>query len=289
MVKYAYNTLVYTGTELSGEPLKKGIERISRYGYDGVEIVGEPEKIDTKEVRRLLKKYDLEASSICSIYTRERDLVSSNEKVRKNAVKYVKDVARMAFELGASVIIVAPSACTKVYPEAPFEKEWDWAVENIRKAAQYAADLGVKLAIEPWNRYETYFINRLEQALDLRNDVNLKNVGVMGDLFHMSIEEASLADAILKVGKNLIHLHIADTNRAAPGRGHLDFKPIVKALKTINYKHYLSMELLPAAADPFAAMKVRKCDEFFDLYTEESIEYLKKLWLSSEYSSTPSC
>ena len=274
MVKFSYNTLVY-----AGEPLEKGMERLSKFGYDGIEIVGEPKIIDVKEVQELSKKYGLEISSICSIYTKERDLVSSSEKTRGDAVQYTKDVAKMAHDIGARVMIVAPSACMKIYSEAPLEEEWKWVVDGIKEAGKYAADLGVKLAIEPWNRYETYFINKLEQAVKLMEDVNLENVGVMGDLFHMSIEESSPADAIKMAGKRLIHLHVADTNRAAPGRGHLDFKPIINALKEIGYDGYLSMELLPAAADPFVVLKERKkCEEFYDSYTKESIEYLKKLW-----------
>ena len=189
----------------------------------------------------------------------------------------MKDVIKMASEIEAPAIIVALSACMKISSEAPFEKEWNWAIEGLKETGEYAEKLGIKLAVEAWNRYETYFINRLEQALELTKIVDLKNVGVMGDLFHMNIEETSLADAILTAGKRLIHLHIADSNRAAPGRGHIDFKPIVEVLKKINYEHYLTMELLPAAADPFAAMKARKCDEFFDLYAKESIEYLKRI------------
>jgi len=109
-------------------------------------------------------------------------------------------------------------------------------------------------------------------------DVDRRNVGVWLDTFHMNIEERSIDGAIREAGPHLLHLHVADSNRAAPGRGHLDFKPIVKALKDINYRRYLSFELLPAGADPFYAMKTRRCDEFFDLYTGEAIEYMKGLW-----------
>jgi sugar phosphate isomerase/epimerase len=183
----------------------------------------------------------------------------------------------MAQEIEAPVVIVAPSACMKVYREATPEQEWEWAVAGIREVGEYAAGLGVNLALEAWNRYETYFLNRLDQALELSKAVNLPNIGIMGDLFHMNIEEVSLAKAITTAGNKLLHVHIADSNRAAPGRGHNDFKPVIESLKNINYEGYLTMELLPAAADPFAAMKLRKCEEFFDQYARESIEYMKKL------------
>ena len=277
MLKYSYCILVNVGVDYSGEPIERSIARLAKFGYDGVEFVGEPSKVQTREIRQLLKKYQIKASSVVQIFTDERHPISAKETIRRNAVKYVKDCINMANEIEAPVVTTSCSACMKVSPEAPFEKERSLAIEFLRETGEYAEKLGIKLAVEPWNRYETYFINRLEQALDLINAVGLKNVGVMGDLFHMNIEESSLAGALTKVGSRLVHLHIADSNRAAPGRGHLDFRPIMDALKSIRYENYASMELLPAAADPFAAMKLKGAKEFFDQYTKESIEYLKKL------------
>jgi len=278
MWKYSYFILVNVGVDYTMEPLEKSMARLSRCGYNGVELVGEPAKVDTREIIRLLKKYHLEASSVTPIYTSERDLISTAEKIRQNAVNYAKRCVDMAKEIGAPVVGMGPcSACMKITPQAPFEKEWRLAIESLRATGEYAAKQGIKLVVEPWNRYETYFINRLDQALDLVKAVNLNNVGVMGDFFHMNIEETSLPDAILKAGAKLMHVHAADSNRAAPGKGHINFNPIYQALKKIDYQNYVTMELLPAAADPFAAMKIKKADEFYDQYSKESIDFLKKL------------
>ncbi|WP_369018254.1 sugar phosphate isomerase/epimerase [Thermatribacter velox] len=273
MFKFAYNTLVYWG-----EPIEKSIERLAKFGYDGVEFVGEPSMYDTQILRQLLERFGLEAAGICSIYTLERDLASPKEEVRKNALMYLKSVIKMASELGTGVVVdVVPSACMKTVSEAPRNKEIEWVVPAIQEAADYAAELGVRLAIEAWNRYETYFLNRCEQVLDLVHRINRPNVGVWLDTFHMNIEESSIPDAIRLAGKELFYLHIADSNRAAPGRGHIDFKPIIEALKDIGYTGYLSMELLPAAADPFSVLKAGGAEEFYDQYTKESIRYLKSL------------
>lgn len=271
-LKFAYNTLVY-----GDEPIEKGIKRISEYGYDGVEFVGEPERLDINMIKGLLKKYGIKASSICSIYDEKRDLVHPDLAIRKNAINYVKNLIKMAVELQASVVIVRPSPCMKTVPLASPELEWEWAVTNIRECGDFAKEQGIVLAIEAWNRYETYFINRLDEALKLCNDVNLPNVGVMGDTFHMNIEEADMAEAIRGSSGKLVHLHVADSNRAAPGRGHIGFEPIVRALKDINYSGYLSFELLPAAADPFRVLKEGGGKEFFDQYTRESIQFMKEV------------
>ncbi len=219
----------------------------------------------------------MDAAAICSIYTAERDLASPDEKVRKNALTYIKSVVKMANELGAEVIIVAPSAVMKTETTVPRKQELEWVVPAMQEAADFAKDMNVKLAIEPWNRYETYFLNRAEQALELCDMVDRPNVGLWLDTFHMNLEEQSIPDAIRLAGKNLFHLHMADSNRAAPGRGHIDFPPILQAVKDIGYSGYLSMEILPAAADPFGVLKRGGGKEFYDQYTQESIEFLKSL------------
>ena len=90
-------------------------------------------------------------------------------------------------------------------------------MEGLRAAGEYAAERGVSVALECWTRFETYFLNRLEQAVELWEAVGLTNGGAMGDTFHMNIEEASLGDAIRGAGRHLAHMHLADSNRLAAG------------------------------------------------------------------------
>ncbi|MED0716190.1 sugar phosphate isomerase/epimerase [Aeribacillus composti] len=272
MFKYSYDSLVYYG-----EDVEKSIERLAKFGYDAIELVGEPDNYDTKQVRKLVSDYGISVSSICSIYNEQRDLAHPDPAKRRQAIDYVKRVADMSAEVGAPVMIVAPTACMKTSSLADIEDEIKWAIEGIREGGEYAAKLNVKLCIEAWNRYETYMLNRLDQAIDMMKKVNLPNVGIMGDTFHMNIEEADIAEAIRKSGDALIHIHFADSNRAAPGMGHIDFAPILKALKEINYQGYVTFEILPAAADPFGVMRKGGGQEFFDNYTKKCIDYIKSI------------
>jgi sugar phosphate isomerase/epimerase len=271
-IKFSYNTLVY-----GNEDVEQGIKRIAGFGYDAAEFVGEPETMDPKHIRNLLDKYQIEASSICAIYTTERDLVSSNVEIRKNAIQYLKQCVDFAKVIGAKGISVTPTSNMKIHAEADRSTELAWAAQGIKEAGLYAGEHGIRLTIEAWNRYETYLINRLEQSLELVNEVNLPNVGCMGDTYHMNIEETDMAEAIRNVGNKLYYVHFADSNRAAPGQGHIDFRPIAQALIDIQYEGYISMELLPPFADPFSGVR---CEEFYDLYTKESITYLKALFAS---------
>lgn len=269
-IKISYNTLVYAGEDIS-----EGIARLSKFGYDGVDIVGEPEQYDTEYINKLLKQHNIEASSICGVFNEERNFVSSKPEIRRNAIDYVKKCVDFAEVIQAKFISISATTCMKISPEASEEEEWKWGVEGIREAGLYAAEHNIRLTLEAWNRYETYLINRLDQALKMVNDINLPSVGVMADTFHMNIEESNIGDALRNVNDKLYYVHIADSNRAAPGRGHIDFKEVARALRDINYDGWIAMELLPAAADPFGG---KRCEEFYDQYTEESINYLKKLF-----------
>jgi sugar phosphate isomerase/epimerase len=195
--------------------------------------------------------------------------------VRARTVQYVKDVAAFASDMECPTIIVHPTANGKTARLASEEEERNWAIEGIREAAEYAAPLGVSFSLECWNRYETYFLNRLEQAADLWQATGLENGGVQGDTFHMNLEEESIDGAFREYGSVLQHVHLADSNRAAPGSGHIDFRPILQALADVGYDGYLSFELLPAFADPFAALAGGGGEEFFDKYTEQAIRETK--------------
>ena len=270
--RYAYNALVYYGEDISAS-----IDRVARFGYDAIEVVGEPAELDAARIKRLADDAGIGVSSVCSIYTAERDLAHPDPEVRANAVQYVKEVADFAATMGAPTIIVHPTACMKTQRLASEAEERKWAVAGIREAGEYAAPLGVNLSLECWNRYETYFMNRLEQAAGLWQEVGLTNGGIQGDTFHMSLEEASIDGAFRQFGSLLQHVHLADSNRAAPGAGHLDFAPIVQALVDGGYGGYLSFELLPASADPFGAMKAGGQEVFFDTYTEQAITHMKRI------------
>jgi sugar phosphate isomerase/epimerase len=265
--RYAYNSLVYVG-----EDIAKSVDRVARYGYDAIEIVGEPTQIDPTRVAKLARDAGIAVSSICSIYTAERDLVHTDPDARQAAIRYVKDLVDFAATMECPTVVVHPTANMKIKPLADPAQEWQWAVESIRTAGEYAATHGVNFSLEAWNRFETYFLNRLEQARQLWSDTGLNNGGVQGDTFHMNIEEASIADAFRESAGMLQHVHLADSDRTAPGGAHIDFVPIIDTLVDIGYDKYLSFELLPAAADPFSG---GRHGEFFDRYTERAIRTIK--------------
>lgn len=260
------------------EPLEVSCARLKRCGYDGIELAAEPHRLDIVECSKLLDEYNLDCPSLCGIFDVSRDLTADKEAGEK-AVQYIKDSVDFAVKVGAKIMIVVPSPVGRcVKPEGiTMEKLTENAVQNVRRAADYAGERGVKLAIEAINRYETYFVNTLAKGMDFVKAVDHPSVGIMADLFHMNIEEASLVDSLYMVRDKLLHVHIADNTREAAGMGQIDFKEVLRALKRIGYKGYLTMEFMYRLADPYRAVEISTQTGRMDRYARQAIDYIRMM------------
>ena len=226
------------------EPIEVTLKRLQQYGYDGIQIMGEPRKYDVKEINGLLKKYNLECMGAVSIMLAGRDLIHGDSYYRDMSVQYCKEVIDMIEALGGTVLTLVPSEVGKIIAMADPETEWGWAVENIKELASYAKGKGVNIGLEPLNRFETNFLNRHDQALRLADDVGYDNVGVTLDAFHINIEEADPMQALLNTGTRLVDFHVADNNRRPPGEGSIDWKELISTLRKAGYDGYLTSEFV---------------------------------------------
>jgi sugar phosphate isomerase/epimerase len=161
----------------------------------------------------------------------------------------------MVSELEGEIITLVPATVGKVTPDATEEEEWKWVVDATKECFEHSQKKGVRIAIEPLNRFETYFFNRAAQALALAEAVH-PDCGVCLDAFHLNIEEENMYDAIRSAGKRLFDFHVADNNRFAAGLGHLDWAKIIGTLKEIGYDGAVTNEFVapvdrtPAAKYP---------------------------------------
>jgi sugar phosphate isomerase/epimerase len=238
---------------MRAEPLESTLARLQRYGYDGLEISGEPAQYDTQEVRRLLDRYGLSCWGAVTLMTDGRDMIHPDRYVRVGTLAYLKDCLTLVRELGGEMLCVVPSTVGKITPLASPEEEWRWAVEGLRQVADWAHQAGLRVGIEPINRFETYFINRGDQALRLAQEVGGEHVGVVLDAFHIQIEESDPLGAIRAAAGRLIDFHVADNNRRPPGAGRNDWHAIVRTLREIGYQGHLTSEfVLPMDRTPLA-------------------------------------
>ena len=238
---YSYNIIGF-----GGEDVALSIDRLARLGYDAVEVEGEPEGHDANRIRKLAEDAGLTVDSVCPNFTEGRDLSHPDPEVRRGAIAYLRDVSEFAAEVGAPLLIIAPTAYARITPIADPLDEWLWAVEGMRLAGDHASSLSVGLTLECWNRYGTYMLNRLEQGARMWRETGLTNGGIMADTFHMNIEERSISGSILAHRDLLNHVHLSDSNRLAPGLGHVDFAEVLRALSEVGYGGSLAFELIPS-------------------------------------------
>ena len=223
---------------MRAESIETTIGRISALGYEKIEIQGTPEAYDTKHVGKLLKDHNMTCWGSVTLMLEDRNLLAKNKAQRAKSVQYVKDVVTMVKELDGKMVSVVPATVGKIIPDGRPEEEWEWAVEGMKEIYAYSESVGILLGIEPINRFETYFINRGDQALALAKAVG-PNCGVCLDSFHMNIEEDDMFEAIRRAKGRLVGFHVADNNRMAPGMGRLDWKKIVATLREIGYNEVL--------------------------------------------------
>ncbi len=259
---------------MRAEPIEVTIRRLAKYGYQSIEIEGEPEKYDTKEVRQLLKENNLYCFGSISLMFEGRDLIHGDEAVRANSVQYLKDCVTMVKELEGRVMNIVPSEVGKVHAMASEEEEWQWAVDGLKEVYAHAEAAGITLGLEPLNRFETNFLNRHDQAIMLAEAVG-PNCGVCLDAFHINIEEADLHQAILNTGKKLVGFHVADNNRMACGMGDYDWTRLVTTLAAAGYDSALTVEFVaPLDRTPANPYENAKADAEAEL-TPEQLKFIE--------------
>ena len=210
-----------------------------RWGFDTIEIpIEAPEHIDSVKVRKALDKHGLVCGSVCACMGPGRDFRGS-AKDQREAMKYCKALIDHMVNLGCpSLIGPVYSVVGKADAVDPKEQKREFAlvVKNLKVLCAYAEKKGVQICVEPLNRFETDFLNTCEKGLRLIKAVNSPVLKLHLDTFHMNIEEKNQAAAIRKAGKLLGHFHACGSDRGTPGNDHIDWTPIVKALKGIRYK-----------------------------------------------------
>jgi D-psicose/D-tagatose/L-ribulose 3-epimerase len=236
-------------TWMRPEPLEATLERASRLAYESIELAGEPGKYDIASTRSLFAKYNLSCWGAVTIMHPGRDLIAASEATRSSTISYMREVVNLASGLGGKIITMVPSTVGKTRPEASPEQEWKWAVEGLKEVCTLAGEKGLKVAIEPLNRFETYFINRVDQALAMVDELEMEHVGIAFDPFHLHMEERDIFAAIKacnRNGRTLIHdVHLGDNNRLAPGDGSIDWPRFVETLRSVGYDGGLAAEFMP--------------------------------------------
>ena len=229
------------------EDFEKSIRKVAELGFDGAELaVRNPKDLKVNDVINIIKENNLEVPAIGTgqAYGEEGLSFSDpDEAIRKMAVKRINNQIIFASHFNAQVIIGLIRGIIKENVDKTEAEEW--TIDCLRKCIEFAKEYNIRLTLEPVNRYESNFINTLNEGIEFIKRVGASNLGLLADTFHMNIEEVSIYDSIVQAKDYITHVHFADSNRWAPGCGHIDFKKVIETLKKIDYQGYVSAEILP--------------------------------------------
>lgn len=226
---------------------------VARVGIPGVELLGEPAAYDEPLVHRLLERYDLRVTSLTAAarLPTGRDLSHPDSARRERTIAHLVACMDFARRVGAPVVAVAPAAVGRHWLESTRDAEWRLCVDGLHRLAEQADRRGVVVALEVLNRYAAPTVTDVETALRLIREADAGPVGIVLDLFHASIEERSIPDAIRAAGRHLVNVQVADNTREGPGHGSLDFDAIRSALTEIGYGGALALESFPRRSGAF--------------------------------------
>lgn len=282
-MKIGINSWVWTAP-LTTEKVEALIPKAAQIGFDWIELpletIGD---FDYGRASTLLQEYQLGVST-CAVMGPDRDLVHPEKAVQENGAAYIKEAIVATQTIGATNL-VGPiySAVGRTWQSTPDERarDVDQLMTHLKPLAEFAADHGVVLGIEPLNRFETSFINTHEQVNEIVDRLDHPACQVMLDTFHMNIEEKSLAEAIRNTNHRLCHLHVCENDRGAPGSGHVAWKEVAQALKDIGFKGPIVIESFTAEVKSIAKAAAiwRKLAPTQDAIAVDGLAFLQKVFL----------
>lgn len=240
---------------------EESIAKAAEMGYHGVELaLADAGDVQPDKLRGWLSRSGLAVSAISTgqvFANRGLYFTHPDADARAKAVKVFEDLTSIAAEF--CKIINIGRVRGSVGPGQTPQQAQALFTDVMSRILDFAAPRGVKIILEPVNRYEINFVNTLDDAAAMLDGLSGRGAGMMPDVFHMNIEEVRIGESLRRHGPLVAYIHLADSNRLAPGQGHLDFDEIFDALDAIHFDGWVSVEILPL---PDADTAARQAAEF---------------------------
>jgi sugar phosphate isomerase/epimerase len=223
---------------IPGANLAEKVAKMAKWGIVGLEVGGGGLAGRVDELKRVLEGTPVKMSAICAGY--DKCLIADSEADRRRAVDTMKEILPAAGAIGSTGLIVVPAFNGQ--SSLPFPEARKILVDLLKEVGEFAQQAGTRVLLEPLNRGEAMFLRLLADAAAICRDVDSPGVGMMGDFYHMNIEETSDQGAFLSAGQYLHHVHLASRKRVLPGQDERSFVGGFKGLQTIGYHDYCSFE-----------------------------------------------
>lgn len=240
-MKYGVNTFIWTAQfDSSSLPL---LPAIKEHGFDGIEIpVFRPSTFEAAPIRRGAEAIGLEVNT-CTVMVDGMSLIHADPEIRRRTQAHLRDCIRATADAGGHLLAGPLYSPVGYLPgRRRTADEWAWAIEGFQSLGEVLIENHITLAIEPLNRFETYFLNTAADAVALCDCIDHPRIGVLFDTFHANIEEKDIAAAYRSLGHYLKHVHLCENDRGTPGSGHIDWPGVFGALRDLKYDGWLTIE-----------------------------------------------
>ena len=240
-MKFGVNTLIWNSSfEQAHFSL---LPSIKAAGFDGIEIpIFNPATCSAAAIRRELETCGLECTAV-SILPGQTTLTSADAAVRRAAQAHIRECLQVAAEIGVRLFggpLYSPVG--RFTGNRRTEDEWSHAVESWRELGSAVSESGIEIAIEPLNRFETYFLNTAADGAAFCDAIGHPMIGLLLDTFHANIEEKSIGAALKHAGRHLKHLHACENDRGTPGTGNVNWPEFFATVAEIGYDGWMTIE-----------------------------------------------
>lgn len=280
MTSFGVSTWLWT-SPLDEQRLSELAPRIAGWGFDLVELpIEDVTDWDPSRAADILASYGLGATT-CAVMSGDRDLTTNDPAVTAATQAYLRACVDAAVVVGSAVVagpIYAPVGRVLRLDEEERTVTVRRLVEALRPVADYAGAQGVRLALEPLNRYETSLINTVAQAMDVIEAVDSPALGICLDTFHLNIEERDPVASTRRAGSRIAHVQACGTDRGTPGGDRFDWSRFIAALDGADYAGAVCIEsfTIDNAAIARAASIWRRLAVSQDLLAMDGLAFLRR-------------
>lgn len=248
MVRFGAHAFIWAG-DWTPDSAARVVAGAAETGLDFVEIpLLQPQSMDVPATRELLAKYAMGCT--CSLGLPQTAHLPFAPEAAEEFLKQAVDVsAGLGSEVLSGAIYTNLGTLTGKPPD---EQELEMVARTLKRVARYAALRGVRLGIEPVNRYESYLLNLAAQVDDVLDQIDEPNVFAHLDTYHMNIEEKGFYEPVVALGPRLQYIHLSESDRGTPGTGNVHWDEVFRGLRDIGYEHHLVMESFAAINEDIA-------------------------------------
>ena len=245
-MRFSVNTFMWTPSFSEADlPL---LEQIKEWGADEVEIArSDLDAFPTAAIRRELARLGLSCTLSASPPTAELSPIHPDPDCRRAAIEHLRKAVNVAAELGARLLVGPLYAQVGWFTGArPTKDQFRWAVEAFQGIGDQLDAVGLELALEAMNRFESFFLPTAAEGVRLCEAVDHPRIGLLLDTAHMVVEEKSLSQAVRTAGRWLKHMQTPDSDRGTPGEGAIiDWPGLFRALDEVGYDGACAIESFP--------------------------------------------